>query len=153
MPMISIQNRSLIFRAMHKLKSHHMDPKMQYAMKVNLAAQILSRTVAAFLYILLSRGELEQRSIATATFVTQVDELFDSFNGTAKFPPDGKELKCCVKNDSAHIPYWKKAYEMVEKWRFLRRKNGLIKTSKPPSQIGWLTTINELWKFLHEKKN
>jgi hypothetical protein len=44
----------LIFRAMPKLKDFHLAPVMRFAMKVNIAAQMMSRTVAAFLYTLLS---------------------------------------------------------------------------------------------------
>jgi hypothetical protein len=36
----------------------HLAPVMRFAMKVNIAAQMMSRTVAAFLYTLLSRGSL-----------------------------------------------------------------------------------------------
>ncbi|KAJ8965084.1 hypothetical protein NQ317_016114 [Molorchus minor] len=71
----------LIFRALPKIKDRYMAPIMRFAMKVNIAAQTMSRTVASFIYTLVSRGELEQRAIASATFIQQVDELFDSFNG------------------------------------------------------------------------
>jgi hypothetical protein len=37
----------LIFRAMYKLKEVHLAPVMRFAMKVGIAAQIMSRTVAA----------------------------------------------------------------------------------------------------------
>lgn len=49
----------LIFRHMHKINANHMNPKIKFAMKVNLAAQIMSRTVSSFLYTLLSRGKLK----------------------------------------------------------------------------------------------
>ncbi|CAH1366095.1 unnamed protein product, partial [Tenebrio molitor] len=84
----------------------HLAPVMRFAMKVNIAAQMMSRTVAAFLYTLLSRGEIEQRSIATATFIQEVDELFDSFNGSQKTAPDGKPLKCSISCTSEHTGYW-----------------------------------------------
>lgn len=48
----------LVFRAMHKIKDMHLAPVMRYAMKVHIAAQVMSRTVSAFLYTLLSRGKL-----------------------------------------------------------------------------------------------
>lgn len=48
------QASPLVFRAMHKLKSHHLSPKMQYAMEDSIAAQTMSHTVAAYLYTLLS---------------------------------------------------------------------------------------------------
>lgn len=102
--------------------------------------------------VILLLGELEPRSIATATFVNQVDELFDSFNGSSKFPPTGKEVKCLVTAESPHTLYWSKALKMVKGWRFLRyNKNGGLRNTKPPSQIAWMTTIlgiSELWKFL-----
>lgn len=52
------QSSPLVFRAMHKIKATHLAPKMQSTMKVNIAAQVMSHTVAAFLYTLLSRGKL-----------------------------------------------------------------------------------------------
>ncbi|KAJ8980254.1 hypothetical protein NQ317_019469 [Molorchus minor] len=101
----------------------------------------------------LKEGELKQRSLATATFAKQVDELFDSFNGSRASPPDGKELKCRVTEDSAHHRYWKKAFKMVKEWHFQRMtKSGSFKTRKPPSQVGWLTTLNairKIWAYLH----
>lgn len=50
------KNNPYIFRTMHKIKETHMQPIMKYAMKVCVAAQVLSHTVGAFLYSLVSRG-------------------------------------------------------------------------------------------------
>lgn len=46
----------LIFRSLHKIKDKHLNPVMQYAMKVCTAAQVCSHTVAAYLYSLISAG-------------------------------------------------------------------------------------------------
>ncbi|KAJ8913287.1 hypothetical protein NQ315_010953 [Exocentrus adspersus] len=151
-----IDKRSpLIFRAMHKIKDTHLTPVMKYAMKVNLAAQVMSRTVAAFLYTLLSRGELEQRSLATATFIQQVDELFHSFNGSHMTPPPGKEVKCFVTEESGHMSYWKRAFNVVKRWQFKRyTKQGQLRSGKPPSQSGWLVSlraIQGIWLYLKNK--
>lgn len=47
-----------VFRTLHKLKDSHLKPVMQYAMKVCVAAQTLSHTVAAYLYSLVSSGNI-----------------------------------------------------------------------------------------------
>ncbi|XP_063913723.1 uncharacterized protein LOC135130289 [Zophobas morio] len=107
------KNTPFIFQAMRKIKDIHLAPIMQYSMKVCIAAQVMSHTVASFLYILLSRGEMEQRTVATATFVQQVDELFDSFNGSQLTPGD-KELKCAISQESKHLSYWERAYQTVK---------------------------------------
>lgn len=49
----------LIFRTMHKIKITHLQPVMRYAMKVCVAAQIFSHTVAAYLYSLVSSGNFQ----------------------------------------------------------------------------------------------
>ncbi|KAK9700508.1 hypothetical protein QE152_g31220 [Popillia japonica] len=134
-----------VFRCMHKLKHAHMDLKMKSAMKVRIAAQLMSRTVAAYVFSLISRGALPQQSIGTATFVQQVDELFDSFNGDSKTAPDGKELHCIVTKESSHVTYWPQAFARVKNWNFQRYSTtGRLKQGKPPSQIGWLTSIGAM---------
>ncbi|KAH1021655.1 hypothetical protein HUJ04_011146 [Dendroctonus ponderosae] len=144
------------FRSMHKVTDNHLQPVMQYTMKVSVAAQVLSHTVGAYLYSMASVGALDQRVIATATFLNHMDTLFDSFNGRAAAPP-GKILKCAVTEGSPHLEYWKQAFEKVKTWRFQRRtKAEGIKLSKPPSPIGWLTSLNAvrgIWTHLHKTEN
>ncbi|CAH1379956.1 unnamed protein product, partial [Tenebrio molitor] len=143
------QQTPLIFRAMHKIKDVHLQPKLQHTMKVSLAAQVMSRTVAAFLYSLLSTGTIDQRVLATATFIQQVNQLFDSFNGSRLTPVQGKELKCCITENSTHMQYWREAYKMMKSWNFRR----LTKTGKV-RQVGWLVSlkaIQKIWEYLQSK--
>lgn len=85
----------------------------------------------------------------------QVDTLFDSFNGRAYHSPDGKQLRCAVKEDSPHHKYWAEAVDIVKSWTYKRlNKNGSVRTTKPPSQIGWMISLNaiqEIWKTMKSK--
>lgn len=51
------------------------------------------------------------------------------------------------------MTYWQTAFQMVKKWQFQRfTKTGNLKEGKPPSQIGWLTSLNairQIWTYLH----
>lgn len=149
------KNNPYVFRTMHKIKDTHLEPVMKYAMKVCVAAQVLSHTTGAFLYSLVSLGVLESRAVATATFVKEVDTLFDSFNGRSKNAPEGKKLRSAVYEGSPHHKYWLEASDIVKNWTFKRlNKSGSIKSSRPPSQIGWLVSLNAIqgiWKELASK--
>jgi hypothetical protein len=98
---------------------------------------------------------MEQRVLATATFIQQVDQLFDSFNGSRLTPVQGKELKCCVTENSTHMQYWREAYKMMKSWNFRRlTKTGKVRQDKPPSQVGWLVSlkaIQKIWEYLQSK--
>lgn len=97
-------------------------------------------------------GVLEPRAVATASFVKDVDTLFDSFNGRNKYAPEGKQLRCAVNENSPHHTYWPEALNNIKSWTFKRlTKTGAIKSSRPPSQIGWMVSLNAIqgiWKEL-----
>lgn len=98
---------------------------------------------------------VEPRVVATATFIKQMDTLFDSFNGRTRNAPEGKELRCAVTEDSPHVRYWREAFSKISQLTFKRlTKGGTIKSSKPPSQVGWLTSLNaiqEVWYYMLNK--
>lgn len=98
-------------------------------------------------------GVLEQDAIGTAAFLNDVDMLFDSFNG--KSDHSGKELRSNIQENSPHLEYWSKAFQMVRNWKFNRLlKNGQVKESKPPSQLGWLISLNAIrgiWAYMRSK--
>ncbi|XP_056639577.1 uncharacterized protein LOC130447009 [Diorhabda sublineata] len=122
-------------------------------MKVKVAAQTLSRTVSVYLYNLVQQNILSPRSLATATFIQEMDELFDSLNASARVAPDGKPFKCIVSEESGHTSFWEDAFRRVNQYKFIRKPDDEFNAHhwKPPSQRGWLHTLRattELWKFL-----
>ena len=54
-------------------------------MRVNLATQVLSRTVAAGIYTHSTTGQLPQAAVHTAEFVYEVERLFYCFNSAVRF--------------------------------------------------------------------
>lgn len=99
---------------------------------------------------------MDQRVIATAIFIQEMDKLFDSFNGRNHTSPPGKELKCVITTKLPHMAYWNEAYSMIDSWTFRRTTvQGYIKMSRPPSQIGWLISlkaIKQIWEHLSANK-
>ena len=68
-----------------KLTKKHMCEEGFSKMRVSLAAQVMSRTVAAGIYTHSIAGLLPQEAVHTAEFVYQVDRLFDCFNSAVPF--------------------------------------------------------------------
>ena len=63
-----------------KLKERHIELPPFSAMRVNLAAQVLSHSVAAGISFLVTAKELPEGAIETAKFVENFDALFNTFN-------------------------------------------------------------------------
>ncbi|XP_044756674.1 uncharacterized protein LOC123315151 isoform X1 [Coccinella septempunctata] len=150
-----IDNRNtIVFRTLWKIKATYLKPILQYAMKVNIAAKVMSHTVAAYIFSLISAGQMNPEAIGTASFIKEVDTLFDSMNGKSDDGPFGKELKGPLSVRSPHIQYWEEESQRIKKWSFIRyTKTGTLKQSMPPSQTGWLQSIKAvqgLWEYLRE---
>jgi len=97
-------------------------------------------------------GHMNNKCLATATFVKEVDDLLDSFNGVTRSPDHGKLLRCCLTSTSKHIEYWKSKVDKVKSWTFLNKE--FEPTRPPPSQTGWLITIGavqHVWRKLSEE--
>ena len=69
-------------------------------MRVNLATQFMSRTVAAGIYTHAITGLLPQSAIYTAEFFYEVDRLFDCFNNATKF--NFKDILGGISSESCH---------------------------------------------------
>ena len=73
-------DKSHEIRMAPKLTNKHIDLPPFMSMRVNLAAQVLSHSVAAGISFLTRVKELPENAIYTAQFVEHFDALFNTFN-------------------------------------------------------------------------
>ncbi|KAJ8970528.1 hypothetical protein NQ317_015794 [Molorchus minor] len=83
-------------------------------MKVKIAAQQLSQTMAAAIETFHVSGYLPAESLYTAEYVSMVDNLFDSLNGSHLYPQDGKKFKCALSDSSPHLNLWSEMLPKLE---------------------------------------
>ena len=98
-----------------KLHDKHINLPPFASMRVNLAAQILSRSVAAGISTLCILGHLDEEAKHTASFIETFDQLFNAFNSNS--------LKCsqkfrhAIQHGSGHVPFLKDAMKFIESVR------------------------------------
>jgi len=66
-------------------------------------------------------GHIDNRCLDTATFVKEVDDLFNSFSDVSRSPDRGKLLRCRLTSTINHMEYWRSAIDKVKTWTFLKR--------------------------------
>ena len=93
-----------------KLTDKHITLPPFAAMRVNLAAQILSHSVAAGINILCNLGNLPDDASLTAEFIEIFDQLFNTFNS--------HKYKHALNDNSGHIAFLKlsQIFVQVENW-------------------------------------
>lgn len=74
------RDKQQTFRQAPKLTESHINPNNFEKMKVKYAAQLLSASVAAGVNTYIALSALPSSAIATATFISKMDELFDVLN-------------------------------------------------------------------------
>ncbi|CAH2088902.1 unnamed protein product [Euphydryas editha] len=128
------------------LTQQHLQPNGKQKMKVRLAAQVLSHSVAAGIFAKVGQNELPQEATGTATVISNMDKLFDAMNGDTPDRKRGKQFLTNMSSTSGHLDFFNKMKIFFRDMKFLGAK------SKPPSQDGWLRTINAIEKLFSNLK-
>ena len=88
-----------------KLTDKHVKPPLFGKMKVKLATQTLSNTVASALvtYSLSPQSRVPSEAVHTANFMRSIDSLFDVFNSSTPYSP--KALRSALREGSPLIEF------------------------------------------------
>ncbi|CAK1591825.1 unnamed protein product [Parnassius mnemosyne] len=130
------------------LKQEHLNPNTKQKMKVKLAAQVLSHSVAAGMYAKISQGELSSEAVTTANVIANMDKLFDCVNACTPDLRRGKPYSTNMTNNTPHLTHFTLMKNFFKEMTFLGCKRA------PPSQEGWIWSINgieRIWRNLSSK--
>lgn len=139
-----------------KLTKTHVAPKYRNKMRVKLAAQVLSNTVAAILKLMSESIENKEDSSAmlqTAEVVEELDRLFDCTNGPSSKHDVKKNIRTNVSKSSFHHKLWPKYQTMLKTLTFLK-SDSQIRLKNVRCINGYITTISSLqdiWKYVAAK--
>ncbi|KAJ8910305.1 hypothetical protein NQ315_003783 [Exocentrus adspersus] len=143
------------YRQMYKLKPEYFNFKDSFIkMKVKVAANQLSHTVAASIETFSALGLLPSESLHTAEFVHDVDNLFDSLNGTGTLFSDGKQFRCSLSEVSPHLEFWSKLLPKIKNWKLIDFGTSKDCTKQYHFVEGWQLTIRSviyIWNNLRQK--
>lgn len=136
-------DKELSIRMAPKLTDYHINLRAFAAMRVNLATQVLSHSVAAGICTLAELGKLEKSAIHTAKFVEFFDKLFNTFNSSSI--KSHQQYGHAFSGNTGHVGFLNEALEMLENMT-LANGRGV------PCIEGWkmsITALNMLWNDLH----
>ena len=129
-----------------KLKDKHIDLPPFTAMHVNLAAQVLSHSVAAGLAMMVTFKQLPDHAIHTAHFVEHFDALFNTFNSFAL--RSTQRLRHAFNDSGRHHAFLRDSLKFLAT---IKTVNG----KELPCIFGWKLCINALlglWQHLKSKE-
>ena len=129
-----------------KLTHNHIHLHPFAKMRVPLAAEVLSHSVAAGIYSCVARGRLPAEAAYTGEFIDKIDSLFDIFNIQDMHSP--KILRTPINAASPHWEYLKICKELLQKMYVLNCKSAL------PCISGWRLNIESLcliWEMLEQE--
>jgi DNA transposase THAP9 len=139
------------FRLAPKLTKKHIDLPAFSKMKVKLAAQVLSSSVAAGLVTQASLLGADAQE--TADFVKGFDEIFDAVNSSQLTCE--KPLRCAMSSNSVHLSYFHTALTWLNSLSVIDN-NGCNRTKAVKCLKGWqisISAIIQLWDDLHRSYN
>jgi len=144
------EDSKLNIRTAPKFTHAHIYPGPFEKMRVYLAAQVFSHTVAAAMQTYQSLGKLSFDSLQTIQFIEKMDNLFDIFNSSKT--PNSKDFRRPFKNTSNQREYLLMMVSFFENLRVVTKINGSDVTNRMNFINGWLISINGLlllWSIMN----
>jgi len=130
-----------------KLTYFHIHPGPFDKMKVRLAAQVFSASVAAGMSTALNCGLLPVDAQSTIYFINNMDKLFDIFNSTDI--PNGKIYNQPFTNTAPQTDHLSKMTEMFKNMKFINKIDKSDVTKRTNFINGWLVSISGLRMLWH----
>lgn len=125
-----------------KLSQRHINLPPFANMRVRLAAQVLSHSVAAGIYTHVSLGAMPAEAAFTAEFIDKIDSLFDCFNA-GNFGGT-KQYRRPLTDSSKHWHHVEECKEMLSSLKIVGSK------AKVPCIQGFILSINSLTRLYQE---
>jgi hypothetical protein len=111
-------------------KKPHFNLKNDSYMKISVAADQLSISMASPMETLTTLGVLPAEAIFTAEFVQKVDDLHDSLN------------RCALSRNSPHLDSWTTLLRELNNWKLIDLETDADLSNRYSFVRGWQTTIN-----------
>ncbi|KAG0437470.1 hypothetical protein HPB47_017434 [Ixodes persulcatus] len=130
-----------------KLTDRHVNQTPFGNMKVKLAAQVLSNSVAAAVFTFAALNILAPDSVFTAEFIERMDQLFDSLNSSVVCRDDSRKLRYAITATSEHHEFLKSCLSWIAQWKFISAPK------QPPTIKGWQITVSAIllfWEDVHQ---
>ncbi|KAJ8911783.1 hypothetical protein NQ315_008836 [Exocentrus adspersus] len=122
-------------------------------MKVKVAAQQLSHSVAACIETWVAFKDLPSEAAFTAEFCHLIDSLFDSLNSSNLYSDDGKKYRCALTEESPHVEFWSEILQQMRNWQLIDISSGQNVTNQYSFIKGWQTTIKSVIFLWNQLKN
>jgi len=134
-----------------KLTDGHLELKPFKKMKVSLATQVLSHSVAVALRTYVHFQKLDDSALSTASFVERIDKIFDVLNSRV-VKVNHKWKKPLTEKSVEQFQLLDEACQWITSWRFRHVLKNTVK-SMLPFQQGLLLTIRGIREVVHDLLN
>ena len=148
------KEQNLAIRTAPKLTPKHISPPPFAKMKVKLATQVFSHSVAAGINIYVALNGIAPKATGTAEFLSLFDKIFDLCNSSSF--KDSKICRRPMTSSSPHLQEIEKALEFIKSIKVINSVTGEDRTNYLKCLKGWCITlkaISDLWLKLNNNLN
>lgn len=142
------QDKQQFYRCAPKLTDAHLHPSTFQRMKVSLASQILSHTVASGMNVYLTMGGLPSEAIGTIEVIEKFNNLFDILNSFAL--RNANHYKTVFDGSQFQMKFFEEMLNFLKELKVVNQKN-LDISNKVKFSKCWMITIKSvlsLWEKL-----